>query len=178
MLSTLICVNSIACFLDFKFTGFLQLGNLLFYLPFFLVGYIFNCYSKRVREFFINKKLILLICSFTVIAVTVFMRFRFNLIYIDSTFPLSFILAFALMYLLYLLANLLPANIKILSLANSYSYQLMLLDGFLKAVLFFAFGEFMSLWMAWIIFLLNFFISLAACSIAKKIPIIKSLIGL
>ena len=155
-----------------------QIGNVLFYLPFFLTGYLMHCYEEKTRTLLQTYKVPLLLLCAVVLGGMFVLRYGFSVKSIGNIFPVAYLLAYALMYLLYLLCKALPQNSRVLITVSKYTYQLMLLDAFFKAILFAAFARWMTAGTALLIAVLDAALGVMVCKITEKIPGVKTLLGL
>ena len=155
----------------------LQLRNALLNFPFFLSGMLIRqnldsclCFEKKAR-LFLHALAVVTIAA----AVIVYRSTLQPLIY-----PLSTILAYALMYLFWSGAKMLPGDRSLFPRVSCYSLQIMLLDSFFKVLLF-------SLWthllpdhliMIPILTAMDVIFGCTVCTLCRKIPLIHTLLGL
>jgi len=170
--------NILYCGLKWDFLpNTFQIGNVVFYLPFFLSGYIIRHYYDSIKKWVVKFWKEILLVSLTAIA-------GVSILYIENIstnpFAAKYISAFALLGFLVLLSEVLPESIKLLHIAGDDSWQLMLLDAFYKAVIFAIVMRFVSVTpiMVLLIAVLDFLFGILTCIIAEKIPVLRSLMGL
>ena len=106
-----------------------------------------------------------------------------RLLWIDrlaDTFLTKLLLAFPLMFFLYMGAKKLPENIRPLSVMGKYSFQIMLLDSFFRVVLMKGAARLvaMNIWVALGTSFVNIALGCAACTVIEKIPFLKKSVGL
>ena len=89
--------------------------------------------------------------------------------------------SYALMALLLALANAIPENCRALAQTGRISYQIMLFDPFYKVMLFAAAGQLLGgapLAIVPLIAVADFALGVLTCIIARKIPVVRTLLGL
>lgn len=178
LLVLLIGANLILVLKGIHLTDILQIHNVLYYCPFFLIGMLLKDY--RMGEWTIKAHLLWLAAALLVGAVTGYLRFHED---VNNIYAVDLFMGLCIMYLLYMIAELIPKKglpDKWLVTAGTYSLQIMLLDPFLRTVLSKLFLSFMEkgTLMAVIITLLNAAICCLICIVAEKIPVISVLMGL
>lgn len=176
---SLVIMNTIITFIcgDKLFNiKILQFGKTLFYLVFFLAGIICNQNKEKISKV-LKYKHILMTLS---VLVTGILSYIIITDYTKNIFPIRFLLAFSLIYLLMLFARLLPLNIKFLKIIGKYSLQLMFFDSFFKVILFAVIGNFLTInvWIAVLISIINIILGCILSMIIEKIPYIKTIFGL
>lgn len=154
-----------------------QLGNTVKYLPFFLAGMILRVYYPRAKELFARHR-VWIVCLALAVAAASAAVYALG-IGVDP-YVRKLITAFALMLPLMALSNAIPENNRFLTFAGGLSYQTMLLDPFYKVVLFAMLGKLcgVSPAVAAAAAVLDFTFSILTCVIARKIPVVKTLLGL
>lgn len=154
-----------------------QIHNTVKYLPFFLSGMILRSVYPELQKVFALKRGYIVGFAFAVSAAAA-LSFFFD-IGIDPYIRLLFT-SYALMILLLEIAHRLPENNRFLTLAGGFSYQIMLLDSFFKVLLFAVAERFVgaSLPLAAAVAVLDYLLSILVCRIARKIPVVKTLVGL
>ena len=101
-----------------------------------------------------------------------------------NNYLIKYLLAFSLIYFLYLIAKKIPDKNRTLSKVASYSFQLMLLDSFLKIVLYKIFrnvfiGEGIDIMIiVCAIPAIDLLLGVVTCGVVKKVPIVNILFGL
>ena len=97
-----------------------------------------------------------------------------------DTFLTKLLLAFPLMFFLYLGAKKLPENIRPLSVIGRYSFQIMLLDSFFRVVLMKGAARLvaMNIWVALGTSFVNIALGCTVCTVIEKISFLKKPMGL
>ena len=98
-----------------------------------------------------------------------------------NEFIIKFITAIAALPLIFEIARLIPLGlIKTVGIIGSYSWQLMLLDGFYRVILFSAVSRLFTLnsGLVWVIVCLDIALGVMTCKIVKRIPGLRFLFGL
>lgn len=152
-----------------------QLGKVLFFFVYFIAGMICRCNEVKIKNIR-NKKLYAFFSILAVggLAYGVFKEYHMN------EFLTKVIIAFSLVFLLYLVVINVPENINMLKIVGRYSLQIYFFDSFFKVILFVIVGKIITinLFIAIIISIVNIALSCIACKIIEKIPYIKVLFGL
>lgn len=153
-----------------------QFYNVLYYLPFFLVGYVIGQYKEKFSLRFEKGKKTISLLSFliaTVISV-------FKVIKIDINYIIQFIYSLSLAILIYFFVCCIPRNIKFLRVISYYSLQIMFFDSFFKVILFRAFSQIIdiNIWMALLISVINIGCTCMVCTVLERIPGICFMFGL
>ncbi len=154
-----------------------QIKKALFHLPFFLSGYVIRFYYDPIRKWLLKTWKLMLMLSFAVIVGISIL----HLMHVSvNTFAIQYIAAFALMGFMVWLSAVLPESVKLLHSAGDYSWQLMLLDSFYKAILFNVAMRIFSVStvVVLIIAVSDFFLGIFTCLISKRIPVLRNLMGL
>lgn len=156
-----------------------QIRYVVVYIPFFLLGHVMRYLGKRLFKFEKSKRILLIAISLAGIVVLVGV-IRRNDYY--NPFYVKFVLAFLLSYLLFLIAYFLPEKVRLIKLIGKYSWQIMLLDSFFKAIIYIIAELFLELSFAAAIAIavVDVALGLITCVLADKIDvkIIKKLMGL
>lgn len=161
-----------------NYKTFFQVGKTLFYLPFFISGYLIRNYRELLREIFLKYKVVIGVAAFGVTCISIFLTFFSIVKSIGNKFPYAFLLAFSLMYIVYLIIRKIPNGCKLLIIISEYSYQIMLLDSFFKAILFSILYPILNIWIVFLIFIADVSLSVVVCLIAKRLIVGKYLMGL
>lgn len=197
VLIALIAANVVVTGQNLQLTDVLQLQNVLYYSPFFVLGMILSGYSfpgflpegRTADSPFSSKKfrrmtLSIVLCgaiSLTGAAVTGYLRFIRDIG--DRSFLTDFIFGICVMYLLYLL-TLLTVRLRIigriLEALGKYSYQIMLIDPFWRMAAFMLFRLILpeGMILAVLITAADLSLSVGSCVLLRKIPGIRVLVGL
>ena len=155
-----------------------QIESTVIYLPYFLEGLIGRQYYADAKNYYIAKKKWILSVSVALIVVSLVLYYtdnRFN------EFIIKFITAIAALPLIFEIARLIPLGlIKTVGIIGSYSWQLMLLDGFYRVILFSAVSRLFTLnsGLVWVIVCLDIALGVMTCKIVKRIPGLRFLFGL
>lgn len=159
-------------------TEVFQIGRTVKNLPFFLSGMVLRYYYPRLKEFFKQHRIPVL-CLAAAITAASALCFAWQL-KIDAYLRLL-ITSYALMVLLLALANAIPEKCRALAQTGKMSYQIMLFDPFYKVVLFAAAGKLLggvTLALLPLLAVADFALGVLTCIIARKIPVVKTLLGL
>ena len=161
----------------FKALTYFQLGSAVRFFVFFLIGMFLRQHSLGLAAFYNRKKYMILPCCLVLMAVTSWLLVRNQGTY---NYLSEFVLALSFMVVLLEICRKLPQNLALLKLAGNYSLQIMFFDSFNKVILFALLQRFfhMDLLLILIAVILNLLITLAACTVIKKIPLIRTLFGL
>lgn len=188
-LIALCCVNVGLCLYSTKFfpesitlgtvmlhRPFFQLINLMNFWPYFLVGLLLQEKWECLKAVVENRKILIgldLVLIVVITSILVTMGFK-------NPFPTKFVLAFLLMYVLYLGATKISSNNVVLKIVGKYSYQIMFFDSFYKVVLFKVWMHFldMTIVAAIILSLVNMLLACVSCKVIERIPFVKVLFGL
>ena len=156
--------------------GPFQIFNVLVFGIWFLLGYVLNQLNAGNL---LNKKSVKHIAFLVSIAVSVLMIFLFAKGTLNF-FISKFILSLSISYILLYIFSSAHFKIPLLNYISNYSYQIFLLDSFIKVVLFAVVSKLLSINLPIIILLaiLNVFISIIICFIVRKIKLGKLLLGL
>lgn len=154
-----------------------QFRNAVLYLPYFLCGYIIRFYFSALKKWYSKKKWLVLPLSALIITAVTFlevMNIRIN------SFTTKFIVSFPLMLFILLFCSILPNKIMILLNAGKYSWQVMLLDALYKAILFALLSKFLSIKPLYvcIITVIDYMFGILTSLICRRIPVLKSCMGL
>jgi len=178
VLSVFIVINCIISIFDITITSLFQLNNFLFYFPFFLLGYLISIDEKIKGKILTINKLIIYSVSILLICTSLLIRFLTPIYSIGDYFPVAFLLALSLMFPLFRLSLIIPKRINVLSQIGQYSYQILLLDAFFKAFLFLILNNWVSIWVTLLICVLDVMGCFFVCLLCKKIPIVRTLLGI
>ncbi len=154
-----------------------QLERVIMYLPYFLVGMLIRHFNtgfirraERWKPGFIPLALILTAGSCVLI----------SLKFTDKA-DVKMFMAFAIMYLLWLVTKRLPPNIRILKTIGKYSLQIMFFDSFIKVFLYAVVNRALggvNVWLAFLIAAVNITLGCIACFVIQKIPRVRTIFGL
>ena len=159
-----------------ELTSIFQISNVFYYLFYFLIGICLGRadYFQKTK---IQKRSFLF---WDILVIAILLLFKL----IDKDMIIAnYILALALMILLYRLAVVLPKQgmvLKVCNMISKYSLQIMFLDSFNKVILFKLFSHFWSINLLCmiLIIMLNLFMSCVCCKVIERIPYIAELFGL
>lgn len=178
ILCTVVILNTVLFYTKVELTSVFQISNVVYYTFFFLFGI---CLSRvdffQKIKILIQKRLFLFL---NILIITILCLFKL----IDRDMPVTnYILALALMVLLYCLAVILPKQgtvLKVCNIISRYSLQIMFLDSFNKIILFKIFQRFININILWvcIITVMNLFLSCVCCRVVERIPYIAECFGL
>ena len=173
----LILLNARYYLPDFKTLSYFQLGSAVRFFVFFLIGMFIRQHANKLSLFFSRKKLLILPVCLALMAVSSYWLVRNQESY---NYLFEFILALSFMVILLEICRKLPQNLIPLKLAGNYSLQIMFFDSFNKVVLFALLPRFfhMDLILILLAVILNLLITIASCTIIKKIPYLRTLFGL
>ncbi len=154
-----------------------QIKNTLQYLPYFLSGFVMRFYYPKLRDAFRHRRALFL-CAALLVTVVSACAYLFD--WPVDPYVRKLVSSYALMILLLALADILPENCRLPTLAAGFSYQSMLLDSFFKVVLFAAAGKIfgVTLPMVFPIAVLDYAAGIGTCTIARKIPVLNRLMGI
>lgn len=154
-----------------------QFRNAVLYLPYFLCGYIIRIYFEPLKRMLASKKIWILIISTIIVALVAILEVKGVK---GNTFVTKFLVSYALMVWLILFSSLLPHGINLLKLAGDYSWQVMLLDAFYKAILFAVISKFVNLstFVVCAIVVMDYVLGIATCIVAKRVPVLRECMGL
>lgn len=175
-----ILINSILYWNNISLTDFFQMNQVLYMLPFFLVGLLLQ-YSTKLQNLLSKYTQIRHLFIILIISI-LFIYLEFKKI-TPAIYAINFFLSLLLMYILFFISIFFENKdykCSILQLIANYSYQLMLLDSFYKIILFKILGLFLPLNIVTVLFITLLDISLGCltCIIIKHIPVINYLFGL
>lgn len=154
-----------------------QIGNTVFYIPFFLLGYIMQYYYEAIKAAARRMQMPVMVLSAFIILTVTFLTYRGIR---TNFFATKFVVSLAIMYYLTLFCKLLPDDLPVMNYAGLCSWQLMLLDAFYKAILFSVLSRLMSISIPVVamIVLMDFFLGLITCRAANYILIVHWMMGL
>ena len=176
-LSGVLVVNITGGFLDFLPQGeVFQIDRAFVFSSWFLFGYVLKQLdAKRVFE---DKKWknILLVAS---VLISVPFVFLYTGGYLNN-FLGKFVLSLSLSYPLLYGVSFIKVRISALDMISKYSYQLFLLDSFVKVILFALLSKILPVNLPVIILIaiLNIALSTLACDLIRRIKYVRLLIGL
>ena len=156
-----------------------QIANTIAYIPYFLIGY--SIKHLNTGEVHNQTRILTLVLSILVSFALDYLKYTIN---VDSFYLFSLVHTLARITALYLIVDGLFANrkIRVLDLLSKYSLQLMFFDSFYKVILFMlaeAIGlSTASLQIAIILAFLNIVLGTISCCIAKRIPVLRTAIGI
>lgn len=156
-----------------------QIANTIAYIPYFLIGY--SIKHLNTGEVNNQTRILILILSILVSFALDYLNYTIN---VDSFYLFSLVHTLARITALYLIVDGLFANrkIRVLDLLSKYSLQLMFFDSFYKVFIFMlaeAIGlSTASLQIAIILAFLNIVFGTISCCIAKRIPALRTAIGI
>lgn len=164
---------------EIQLTSVLQLGQVLRMSPYFLTGMLLAKYDAPKRLAGGKNSWIALAVSLAVAGVCGYFRFHED---VHTSYYLDFMMGLSLMYVLYFIACRIRGSAarKILELPGRYTYQLMLLEGFFRILIYRGLNLLLPAGMVLIIIstVLILVISCLACVLAEKIPVLSTLLGL
>ena len=154
-----------------------QMKNTLQYLPYFLSGLVLRFYYPKLRELF-RRRRALILCGALLVTAASACAYLFD--WPVDPYARKLVSSYALMILLLALADILPENRRLPTLAAGFSYQSMLLDPFFKVVLFAVCGKLLGVTLpaVFLIAALDYAAGIVTCTIARKIPLLNRLTGL
>lgn len=154
----------------------LQIFNVIKYGIWFLLGYILNQLNagNLLKRKFIKHIALFISIAFSALIIFLFAQDMFN------EFLSKLFLSLFISYILFYIFSSVRFKIPLLNYISKYSYQIFLLDGFVRVVLFKVASNFLSINIPTIILLaaFNVFVSTIICFIARKIKFTKLLFGL
>ena len=155
----------------------LQLQNALLNFPFFLSGMMIRQNEEACLH--LEKKARPFLYVFAAVCIALSVVLYRNTLQ-PLIYPVSTMLAYALMYLLWSGAKALPGSRSLLPSVSRYSLQIMLLDSFFKVLLFFLWMHLLSshLIMIPLLTAMDVFFGCMVCTLCRKIPLIHTLLGL
>ncbi len=165
----------------------LQLNNVFKYMPYFLMGTIFGHLKGERLESFLSKHIParLTVCGI----LTVFFGYllvrglpagdEVRVIW-ELPFHKRLLIALPLIYIIYGVSKLLPKNIKWLELVGKRSLQILFFDSIFRTVLYSVLTKLTEhqLWMIPVVALMSIVLTVLACEVIKRIPGVRTLIGL
>lgn len=156
--------------------GPFQMFNVLKYGIWFLLGYVLNQLNagNLLNKKFIKHIAFLISIAMSALIIFLFVKGMF------SSFLSKFLLSLSISYVFLYIFSSVHFKIPLLNYISNYSYQIFLLDSFIKVVLFAVASKIFSINLPIIILLaiLNIFICTIICFIARKIKLGKLLLGL
>lgn len=178
----LVIFNTIISSMRIEITNMFQIGKTIYYIIFFIFGMSLVAEKERLKRcelYFNNKKIVILLCILVTITI---LYFRLNG---NDWIPLKIIFSLSLILLVYFVAlELEKSNCRIfdksLNIISKYSLQIMLLDAFLKVVLFELLGRLfeMSIVIVILAAAVNIAFACIICKFIERIPFMKILFGL
>ena len=201
LLAVLLAVNSVICGFEVELTDILQLGSVLQYSPYFILGMLIAGYvcpsssetdgihpsdtetNQTAGIIQRDHKKIGICTAFALCGIFITGYLRFFLDIGDRYYISDYIMGICVMYLLFLL-TLLTVRQKItdrvFSFLGTYSLQIMFLDPFWRTVLYELFGRIIPAGMplAILITLADLALSGLTCLILQRIPGVAFLAGL
>ncbi len=166
---------------------YLQINNVLIYLPFFLFGMLIGGYGiDKVESLLTSRMLIKTIVSLVIIGLS-----AFYLVYgmgdgdevkvmWEQPYLLRFLIALPLIYILFAVSYKLPGGIAPLKLAGEFSLQIMLFDSIFRVVIFELFEKVIEHgeWMIPVVTVVSISLSVLTSYIIRKIPVVRTVFGL
>ena len=154
-----------------------QFNNAVFYFPFFALGY-----CLRHSNFSLNFKrpavtILLCIVSLSLIILFLFLS-DINIDY-ETFFPVKFLAAISLMFLIFLCVRHLTPG-RFISTVSAFSLQIMFFDSFFKIFLLSLFSKLglTGVWICIPVVVTNLLLCILCCRIAEKFKITRKLTGL
>lgn len=160
----------------------LQVNNVLVFLPYFLTGILLSFIPREKLTGALRRSrpvLVPLSIAFTVFMCFVYTKGDTVRLPRELIYPLRFFAAFPLIYLIYVLSDLITLKTDVVRSLGRHSLQIMLLDSFFRVVLFdlaagiLPAGEYII----WPVAVLDLIICLAVSVVCSKIPVVDFLIG-
>lgn len=178
ILAALICINTILviCKIDTTKLQVFQVGKCFQYIAYFIAGIVYRQNPTLAHMLKKHKKTTIVISFSTVFVISyILLNYELGLSYL-----LRLILAFALMYILYIITKAMPSNIKMLQMLGKYSLQIMFFDSFFKVILFLVVSKFcaINLFVTILIAAVNIALGCICCWIIERIPYVRKLFGL
>lgn len=163
---------------DISLPELFQVDHIINYLPYFVFGCVLRQKERQVISTVskINKTIS--------VSIALFLVFAFLITYISypaiRNYPIRFLVALLMFYLIYELTKGFRAGISVLEMISKYSLQVMFLDGIIRTVIFVILNKvgIISIVTTLITVLLVISLSILACKIIEKIPILNRLTGL
>lgn len=165
----------------------LQVNNVCKYMPFFLMGVIFAHVDPKKIEGILSKHIpVKLIVSAVLVIFSGYCLVRglpagdeVRVMW-EQPFHVRFLMALPLMYIVYGVSKLLPDNIKWLSLTGKRSLQILLFDSIFRTVLYTVLAKFFEhqLWMIPVVMVSSIALTVLACEVIKKVPVVRNLVGI
>ena len=155
-----------------------QIGRTVKYLPFFLSGMALRFYYPKRKEF-LSRHRVAVLCLAAALSAASALCFALSL-NVDAYLRLL-VTSYALMVLLLALANAIPESCRSLARTGKMSYQIMLFDPFYKVVLFAAAEKILGgvpLALIPLLAAADFALGVLTCVTARRIPVVKTLLGL
>lgn len=155
-----------------------QIGRTVKYLPFFLSGMALRFYYPKWKKY-LSRHRVAALCLAAAVSAASALCFALPL-NVDAYLRLL-VTSYALMVLLLALANAIPESCQSLAQTGKMSYQIMLFDPFFKVVLFAAAGKIpggVPLALIPLIAAADFALGVLTCVVARRIPVVKTLLGL
>ena len=155
-----------------------QISRTVKYLPFFLSGMVLRFYYPKWKKYF-SRHRVAVLCLAAAVSAASALCFALPL-NVDAYLRLL-VTSYALMVLLLALANAIPESCRSLAQTGKMSYQIMLFDPFFKVVLFAAAGKIpggVPLALIPLIAAADFALGVLTCVVARRIPVVKTLLGL
>lgn len=178
LIAVLILSILLATIIDFinpTFDNYFQITNIVYYLPFFIVGMVYNK-LRFIPKFKIKIKIALIVILVAYISISKVLIAR----YIDHFYLLSFINSTALVFLFSILFSFFRKIPFVIKMISNYSLQIMFLDSFFKVILFKILTMFLN--SNPIIIPLEFLFDLTLCCVVSLvvsyIPVVSFLFGL
>ena len=175
--SSVLLINIVNGFTSFlPSVGVFQSSRAFAHFTWFVLGYALKRFDAQ--KILANKQLKHILFALSVSASSLSIIFYET--GIMSSYVGKFIVSLALSYILLYIFSFVKIEISILTLMSKYSYQIFLMDSFVKVVLFALVDKFLpiNLPVMLIISILNITICLCICSVVNKIKYVRTLIGL
>ncbi|MCR5529529.1 MAG: acyltransferase [Saccharofermentans sp.] len=165
----------------------LQLNNVFKYIPYFLMGTVFGHLKGDRLESFLSKHIPIRLAVCEVL--TVFFGYMLvrglpagdevRVVW-ELPFYKRLLIALPLIYMIYGVSRLLPKDIKWLELVGKRSLQILFFDSIFRTVLYSALTKVTEhqLWMIPVVALLSIVLTVLSCEVIKRIPGIRTLVGL
>lgn len=165
----------------------LQLNNVCKYLPFFLMGIIFGHLSETDLSKVLTKHMrIKLVLSSALVVFFGYLLVRglpagdeVRVMW-EQPYHIRVLTALPLIYVIYGVSKLLPEKISLLSLMGQRSLQILLFDSIFRTIIYSLLARFFEphFWMIAAESVLSIALTLICCEIIKRIPFIRTLVGL
>ncbi|MBO4636533.1 MAG: acyltransferase [Clostridiales bacterium] len=161
----------------------LQINNFLVFLPFFLTGILLGYIpAGRLPDILHRRRGIKITVSviLTVLMSFLYIRGEQVLLPRELVYPVRFLAAFPLMYLICEASAAISVKTELIRLNGRYSLQIMLMDSFFRVVIYEMLRKLLpeGEYMIWIVAVLDLTVCVAVAAVCSKIPLVSFLLGL